>query len=196
MTDLFAGTAGYYARYRPGYPAAVLDRLRAVFGLDGTGRLLDLGCGTGELARPLHADFEQAVGIDISPEMVAEARRQSARAGIANVRWLCLPAEEISVGDFVLAGGESAALVVLEAVIRLVPGVVGNEESLSEESFERGLLDHPHYTRPREFRGMQVPEPLLSGDHGRIEEWRRNAAREKTRRNRPDLLPRDEEGPR
>ena len=106
-----------------------------------------------------------------------------------------LPAEEISVGDFVLAGGESAALVVLEAVIRLVPGVVGNEESLSEESFERGLLDHPHYTRPREFRGMQVPEPLLSGDHGRIEEWRRNAAREKTRRNRPDLLPGDE-GPR
>ena len=96
MTDLFAGTAGYYARYRPGYPAAVLDRLRAVFGLDGRGRLLDLGCGTGELARPLHADFEEAVGLDISPEMVAEARRQSARAGIANIRWLCLPAEEIS----------------------------------------------------------------------------------------------------
>jgi tRNA (guanine37-N1)-methyltransferase len=100
-----------------------------------------------------------------------------------------LVAEEISVGDYVLAGGEVAALVVLEAVTRLVPGVVGREESLSEESFEEeGLLDHPHYTRPRELRGMAVPEELLSGDHPRIEEWRRRAAEEKTRRNRPDLL--------
>jgi tRNA (guanine37-N1)-methyltransferase len=100
-----------------------------------------------------------------------------------------LGAEEISVGDYVLAGGEVAALVVLEAVTRLVPGVVGREDSLSEESFEeKGILDHPHYTRPRELRGMAVPEELLSGDHGRIEEWRRLAAEEKTRRNRPDLL--------
>jgi tRNA (guanine37-N1)-methyltransferase len=100
-----------------------------------------------------------------------------------------LGAEEISVGDYVLAGGEIAALVVLEAVTRLVPGVVGREDSLSEESFEQeAILDHPHYTRPRELRGMAVPEELLSGDHGRIEEWRRRAAEEKTRRNRPDLL--------
>ena len=100
-----------------------------------------------------------------------------------------LGVEEISVGDYVLAGGEVAALVVLEAVTRLVPGVVGREGSLSEDSFEReGILDHPHYTRPREFRGMEVPEELLSGDHARIEEWRRRAAEEKTRRNRPDLL--------
>jgi tRNA (guanine37-N1)-methyltransferase len=100
-----------------------------------------------------------------------------------------LGVEEISVGDYVLAGGEVAALVVLEAVTRLVPGVVGREGSLSEESFEReGILDHPHYTRPRELRGMEVPEELLSGDHARIEEWRRRAAEEKTRRNRPDLL--------
>jgi tRNA (guanine37-N1)-methyltransferase len=99
-----------------------------------------------------------------------------------------LPAEEISIGDFVLAGGEVAALALLEAVTRLVPGVVGNEESLSSESFEEGLLDHPHYTRPREFRGMTVPDVLLSGDHARIAEWRRRAAREKTRRNRRDLL--------
>jgi tRNA (guanine37-N1)-methyltransferase len=99
-----------------------------------------------------------------------------------------LPAEEISVGDFVLSGGEAAALVLLEAVARVVPGVVGNEESLGAESFERGLLDHPHYTRPREFRGLAVPEVLLSGDHGRIAEWRRKAALEKTRSNRPDLL--------
>jgi SAM-dependent methyltransferase len=96
MSDLFASTADYYARYRPGYPAAVLARLRAAFGLDGTGRLLDLGCGTGELARPLHADFADVVGVDSSPEMIAEARRQGARAGIANIRWRCMPAEDIS----------------------------------------------------------------------------------------------------
>ena len=102
-----------------------------------------------------------------------------------------LPAEEVSIGDFVLAGGEVAALVLLEAVTRLVPGVVGNEASLSAESFEDGLLDHPHYTRPREYRGMEVPDILLSGDHGKVAEWRRKAAEEKTRRNRPDLL-RDE----
>jgi tRNA (guanine37-N1)-methyltransferase len=100
-----------------------------------------------------------------------------------------LPAEEVSIGDYVLSGGEIPALVVLEAVTRLVPGVVGREESLARESFEDGTLDHPHYTRPREFRGLEVPEALLSGDHRRIEEWRRAAAREKTKRNRPDLLP-------
>jgi tRNA (guanine37-N1)-methyltransferase len=99
-----------------------------------------------------------------------------------------LPAEEVSIGDFVISGGEAAALVLLEAVTRLVPGVVGKEESLVDESFEAGMLDHPHYTRPREFRGMAVPEVLLSGDHARIAAWRRAAALEKTRRNRPDLL--------
>jgi tRNA (guanine37-N1)-methyltransferase len=100
-----------------------------------------------------------------------------------------LPAEEISIGDYVLSGGEVPALVLIEAVTRLVPGVVGSEESLAAESFEDGLLDHPHYTRPQEFRGMRVPDTLISGDHARIEEWRRRAAEEKTRRNRPDLLP-------
>jgi len=99
-----------------------------------------------------------------------------------------LPAEEVSVGDFVLAGGEVAALAVLEAVTRLIPGVVGNEESLGEESFEEGLLDYPHYTRPRSFRGMDVPPVLLSGDHAEIARWRREAVQEKTKRNRPDLL--------
>jgi tRNA (guanine37-N1)-methyltransferase len=99
-----------------------------------------------------------------------------------------LPAEEVSIGDYVLSGGELPALVVVEAVTRLVPGVVGREESLARESFEEGLLDHPHYTRPQEFRGMKVPEVLVSGDHARIEAWRRRAAEEKTRRNRPDLL--------
>jgi tRNA (guanine37-N1)-methyltransferase len=99
-----------------------------------------------------------------------------------------LPAEEISIGDYVLSGGEIPALVVLEAVTRLVPGVVGKEESLAAESFEGGRLDHPHYTRPQEFRGMRVPDVLLSGNHAEIAEWRRRAAEEKTKRNRPDLL--------
>ena len=99
-----------------------------------------------------------------------------------------LPAQEVSIGDYVLSGGEVPALVVLEAVSRLVPGVVGNAESLSGESFEaEGLLDHPHYTRPREFRGMEVPPVLLSGDHAAIAAWRRDAAARKTSRNRPDL---------
>jgi len=102
-----------------------------------------------------------------------------------------LPAEEVSIGDYVLSGGELPALVVLEAVSRLVPGVVGNEESLTAESFEEGLLDHPVYTRPREFRGMTVPDELLSGDHAAIARWRREAAGEKTRRNRPDFAPPD-----
>jgi len=100
-----------------------------------------------------------------------------------------LPAEELSIGDYVLSGGEIPALVVLEAVTRLVRGVVGREESVADDSFtEPGLLDHPHYTRPREFRGLGVPEVLVSGNHAEVERWRREAALAKTRRNRPDLL--------
>lgn len=97
---------------------------------------------------------------------------------------------EISLGDFILPGGEAAALAVTEAVSRLVPGVVGSAESLEEESFARERLDYPHYTRPREFRGLEVPEPLLSGDHARILRWRRARALARTRERRPDLLER------
>jgi tRNA (guanine37-N1)-methyltransferase len=100
-----------------------------------------------------------------------------------------LPAEEISIGDYVLSGGELPALVLLEGVSRLVPGVIAKEESHERDSFGKdGILDHPHYTRPRDFRGLTVPDVLLSGDHAEIERWRRDAALEKTRRNRPDLL--------
>jgi tRNA (guanine37-N1)-methyltransferase len=95
---------------------------------------------------------------------------------------------EISVGDFVLTGGEPAALVLLDAVVRLVPGVVGNAESLADESFQSNLLEYPHFTRPREFRGRRVPDVLLSGHHAKIEEWRRERALERTRARRPDLL--------
>jgi tRNA (guanine37-N1)-methyltransferase len=95
--------------------------------------------------------------------------------------------EEISVGDAVLAGGEAAAMVAIEACVRLVPGVLGQAESLSEESFEDGLLEHPQYTRPRTFEGLDIPEVLLSGHHAEIRKWRQ-AEREKTTRDRrPDL---------
>lgn len=95
---------------------------------------------------------------------------------------------ELSVGDFVLAGGEAAALVVIEAVSRLVPGVMGNEQSGTEESFADGLLEYPQYTRPAEFRGWPVPEVLRSGDHARIDRWRRAQALRRTLERRPDLL--------
>jgi tRNA (guanine37-N1)-methyltransferase len=95
---------------------------------------------------------------------------------------------EISIGDFVLSGGEPAALVLVDAVVRLLPGVLGNQASLDEESFSDGTLEYPQYTRPREFRGREVPDVLLSGDHGRIAEWRRQQALERTRQRRPDLL--------
>jgi tRNA (guanine37-N1)-methyltransferase len=95
---------------------------------------------------------------------------------------------ELSVGDVVLAGGEAAALVVVEAVVRLVPGVMGNDESALDESFTDGLLEYPQYTRPAEFRGHAVPPVLLSGDHARIERWRRAQALRRTLARRPDLL--------
>lgn len=99
-----------------------------------------------------------------------------------------LPAEEISIGDYVVSGGELPALVLIEAVTRLIPGVLGNEASHRRDSFsEPGLLDHPVYTRPQEFRGMRVPDVLVSGDHAAVEAWRRAAAEGKTTRNRPDL---------
>jgi tRNA (guanine37-N1)-methyltransferase len=95
---------------------------------------------------------------------------------------------ELSIGDYVLGGGEVAAMVVIEAVGRLVPGVMGNAESANDESFSSGLLEYPHYTRPAEFRGWSIPEVLRSGDHGRVERWRRAQSLARTRRRRPDLI--------
>ena len=96
--------------------------------------------------------------------------------------------EEISIGDYVLAGGEVAAMVLLEAVVRLIPGVLGAAESHADESFENGLLEYPHYTRPQVFEGREIPAVLTSGDHGKIEKWRRAESLELTRVRRPDLL--------
>src|SRR5207342_306805 len=96
--------------------------------------------------------------------------------------------EEISVGDYTLSGGEPAANIVIDAVTRLIPGVLGNENSTADESFSDGLLEYPQYTRPEAFRGMKVPEVLLSGAHQRVKDWRREMSLEITRRRRPDLL--------
>jgi tRNA (guanine37-N1)-methyltransferase len=95
--------------------------------------------------------------------------------------------EEVTVADVVLAGGEAAAALLIEACVRLLPGVMGEPESATEESFEGGLLEHPHFTRPRAWEGLEIPEVLLSGDHAKIAAWRREQAEEVTRRRRPDL---------
>ncbi|MET0431248.1 MAG: tRNA (guanosine(37)-N1)-methyltransferase TrmD, partial [Hyphomicrobium sp.] len=95
---------------------------------------------------------------------------------------------EISIGDYALAGGEVAAMVVIEACVRLLPGVLGAEESLTSESFETGLLEYPQYTKPREWAGRSIPEILLSGDHKKIEEWRRRQSERLTADRRPDLI--------
>jgi len=96
--------------------------------------------------------------------------------------------EEVSIGDYVLSGGELAAMVLLDACVRLIPGIMGKEASGAEESFEAGLLEYPHYTRPRDWEGRAIPDVLLSGDHGRIARWRRAEAMRLTRERRPDLL--------
>lgn len=102
--------------------------------------------------------------------------------------------EEVSVGDYVLSGGEPAALVLLDAIVRLLPGVMGNEASGGEESFENGLLEHPHYTRPQDFEGRPIPEVLISGNHARIAAWRRAEAEKLTAERRPDLFSMAEAG--
>ena len=125
-------------------------------------------------------------------------------AGLASEPWLILlcghyegfderirtglVAREVSIGDYVLSGGEPAAMVLIDAVARLLPGALGDAESAADDSFARGFLEYPQYTRPRDFRGMTVPEVLLSGDHARIEAWRRAQAKERTLQRRPDLL--------
>ena len=99
-----------------------------------------------------------------------------------------LVTDEISIGDYVLSGGEPAAVVITDAIVRLLPGALGSETSAENDSFSNGLLDYPHYTRPADFRGMKVPEVLLNGNHAEIEKWRRQKALEKTRKCRQDLL--------
>jgi len=96
--------------------------------------------------------------------------------------------EEISIGDYILSGGEIAALIIIDSIVRLIPGVIGDIESADSDSFEKGFLDHPHYTKPRSFKELEVPEVLLSGDHKKIEDWRKKMSHSKTMKKRNDLL--------
>lgn len=148
------------------------------------------GCGAGDalvLLSPRGRVFSQAVAADLA------ARRRivllcGRYEGIDERVTQGLRADEISLGDFVLTGGEVAALAIVEATVRLLPGALGDEESARQDSFSDGLLDHPHFTRPAVIRGLGVPEVLLSGDHGKVRRWRRREALRTTRRRRPDLI--------
>ncbi|MGH9135475.1 MAG: tRNA (guanosine(37)-N1)-methyltransferase TrmD [Acidimicrobiales bacterium] len=167
----FGGGAGMVLRPEPVFAAVDhADPPRPLFLLGPAGRRFDQA-----LARELAA----ADGFSL---LCGRYEGVDARVG----EQLC--DDELSIGDYVLAGGEAGALVVLEAVGRSVPGVMGNQSSAADESFADGLLEYPHYTRPAEFRGWGVPEVLRSGDHGRVERWRRAMALARTIERRPDLI--------
>jgi tRNA (guanine37-N1)-methyltransferase len=145
----------------------------------------DKGCVI--LLTPQGQRFEQKKAVELSKEkriiLIAgkyEGFDERIRIG--------LDAEQISIGDYVLNGGELAAMVIIDAVVRLLPGALGDEDSSKDDSFSEGLLEYPQYTRPEIFRNMKVPEILLSGDHSKIAEWRRRQAFERTKKWRPDLL--------
>jgi tRNA (guanine37-N1)-methyltransferase len=153
-----------------------------------------------EAIRTAHGEPGAVVLTSPQGRRLTQAEAQRLRA-LAHVVILCgryegvddrvrghLATEELSIGDYVLSGGELPALVIVDAVARLVPGVVGDAESVEADSFARGLLDHPHYTRPAEYRGWPVPDVLLSGHHARISRWRKREALRRTLRERPDLL--------
>jgi tRNA (guanine37-N1)-methyltransferase len=131
--------------------------------------------------------FNQARAIELSREnrLILIAGRYE---GFDERIRIGLGAEQLSIGDFVLSGGELAAMVVIDAVVRLLAGALGDEDSSKDESFSPSLLEYPQYTRPEVFRGMKVPDILLSGDHARIAQWRHQQALERTRKARPDLL--------
>jgi len=130
-------------------------------------------------------DQEKAVRLSKQKRLILIAGRYE---GFDERIRLGLDAEQISVGDFVLSGGELPAMVIIDAVVRLLEGALGDEDSPKDESFSRGLLEYPQYTRPEVFRGMKVPDILLSGDHAKIAEWRRQQALQRTKNLRPDLL--------
>jgi len=140
------------------------------------------------LLSPQGRVFTQAVARDLSQRashlVLICGRYEGVDERVADA----LVTDEVSIGDYVLSGGEPAALVVVDALIRLLPGAVGNESSTTNESFADGLLDCPQYTRPPEFSGLKVPQVLQNGNHAEIARWRREAALKKTERNRPDLL--------
>lgn len=139
------------------------------------------------LLTPQGRPFDQAAGRELAgrQQLILICGRYE---GFDERIRLGLDVDEISIGDFVLSGGELAAMVIVETVVRLLPDALGNRESADCDSFSGGMLDHPQYTRPYDFRGMTVPDVLLSGDHAKVDDWRREQARKKTSERRPDLL--------
>ncbi len=161
----------------------------AVAELTGAGRREDYSSQTRVvLLSPQGRVFTQEVAQDLSKNATQIVLICGRYEGVDERVCDALATDEISIGDYVLSGGEPAALVTIDAVVRLLPGALGNETSTTNESFSAGQLDHPQYTRPTEFAGMNVPEVLLTGNHGEIARWRKEAALKKTQRNRPDLL--------
>ena len=161
----------------------------AVEALTGAARKEDLPpCTRVVLLSPQGQVFSQAMAQELSEHTSRVVLLCGRYEGVDERVADALITDEISIGDYVLSGGEPAAVVVIDATVRLLPGALGSETSAVFESFSEGLLDHPQYTRPPDFRGMKVPDVLLSGNHAQIERWRREAAIAKTRRNRPDLL--------
>jgi tRNA (guanine37-N1)-methyltransferase len=143
---------------------------------------------------PAGRRFDQSVAAELAVEpwlLFACGRYEGIDSRVADYAGRRMVVDEISLGDYVLCGGEVAVLVMLEAIARLIPGVLGNAQSASEDSFTEaveGLLEGPVYTKPASWRGLDVPDVLLSGHHGRIAAWRREQSRERTRQRRPDLL--------
>lgn len=140
------------------------------------------------LLSPQGKVFNQAVAHDIARSVRHVVLICGRYEGVDERVSEALGTDEISIGDYILSGGEPAAVVVIDALVRLLPGALGNESSATNESFSEQLLDHPHYTRPTEVAGLGVPDVLLTGNHAEIARWRREAALRKTQRNRPDLL--------
>jgi tRNA (guanine37-N1)-methyltransferase len=156
------------------------------------GRALDaIGPGRLVVPSPAGVPFRQALAHELAAEehlVFACGRYEGIDQRVLDEAATRMPVTEVSLGDYVLFGGEVAVLVILEAVLRLVPGVLGNADSLVEESHADGLLETPVYTKPRTWRGHEVPDVLVSGDHGRIERWRREQGLLRTAQRRPDLL--------
>lgn len=161
---------------RPDVLAAAIDDARST---DPEVPLLYMSPRGERLTQPLARELAAGPGM-----MILAGRFEGIDQRVIDARGL----REISIGDYILSGGELAALVLMDACVRLLPGVLGKEESLTHESFEEGLLEHPHYTKPREWEGRPIPDILLSGDHKRIAEWRRAEAERITAARRPDLL--------
>jgi len=140
------------------------------------------------LLSPQGRVFSQSIAQDLSDNCSQIVLLCGRYEGVDERVAEALVTDEISIGDYVLSGGEAAAMVVIDAVVRLLPGALGSDTSAVNESFSTDILDHPQYTRPPDFRGMKVPDVLLSGNHAEIERWRKEAAVLKTARTRPDLL--------